>query len=306
MAIQKPMIVKPIFIVGAMRSGTTLLAEMLSRSVHIAHCPFELKDVWSQVGGVPMASPKTRDFQCPECSANDLWAGQREALTERFLQRIAACDGKVAGATFLNKNPHLSNKLPLVEALFPDARFVWIFRDLPQVVTSVRRLFTDVCQRRETWHWWPYPSETTRNRCWNAFYSVDSRPDISPDRIFPGGDVRFIAEYWLECNRAISGFVKRLPPACQMELDEEAMLIDPGKELAVLAAKLEIPSIDCDLVRDTVDLSRNDQWRDLLDENELEVLTDYVRAQAEEIDEILPEGRHASRQLAMLRSVANR
>ncbi|HEY7555380.1 MAG TPA: hypothetical protein VIH18_11285 [Candidatus Binatia bacterium] len=84
------------------------------------------------------------------------------------------------------------------------------------------------------------------------------------------------------------------------------MLIDPGKELAVLAAKLEIPSIDCDLVRDTVDLSRNDQWRDLLDENELEVLTDYVRAQAEEIDEILPEGRHASRQLAMLRSVANR
>ena len=58
----------PIFLVGTMRSGTTLLGDMLGQSPHIALCPFELKDIWSAVSGIPMASPKTRDLVCPECS----------------------------------------------------------------------------------------------------------------------------------------------------------------------------------------------------------------------------------------------
>jgi hypothetical protein len=284
-----PVVIRsPIFIVGAMRSGTTLLAEMLDRSEHIAYCRFELKDVWSQVGGIPMASPKTRDLTCPECTASDMRVGQRAALAATFLERMALCHGKVHGATLLNKNPHLSNKLPLVRALFPDSRFIWTFRDLPQVVASIMRLFSDVCKRQQTWHWWPYPCEMTRHRCWRAFYSVDCRPDIPRQRIFPGGDVRFIAEYWLESNRAIVDFFNELPEPARIEVKQQALLSDPVKELARIAARLGIPAIDCRQLRDNIDRTRNDQWSGLLDEDQIKILGEFVRSHAQEVEAILP------------------
>ncbi len=247
-----------------------------------------------------MASPKTRDSTCPEISSDGIQTGQREALTETFRRRIAACTGKVEGAAFLNKNPHLCNKLPLVKALFPDARFIWISRDLPQVVASVARLFADVWRRQQTWHWWPFPSETTRSRCWNAFFSLDSRPAVSSERIFPGGNILYIAEYWLESNSAVFDFFNRLPPESRIKVAEEAVLADPVKELADLAAKLEIPCIERDQVRDRVDLSRNEQWHGLLDKPQLEILGDFIHSHAEEIDSIFSGHGHASRYLASL------
>jgi hypothetical protein len=303
---QRPSIHRPIFLVGTMRCGTTMVAEMLGQSRYIAHCPFELKDVWSQVAGIPMASPKTRDSTCPECTADDIRTGQREALTETFRRRMASCSGKAEGAAFLNKNPHLCNKLPLVKALFPDARFIWIKRGLPQVVASVERLFADVCRRQQTWHWWPFPSETTRSRCWNAFFSSDTRPAVSPERIFPGGNIRFIAEYWLESNRAVFDFFNRLPPESHIEVAEEAVLADPVKELAVVAAKLEIPIIEREQMGNGFDLSRNDQWHGLLDKPQLEVLGDFVSDHAAVIDGIFSGGGRASRYLDSLRGASSR
>ena len=253
-----------------------------------------------------MASPKTRDSTCPEFSADDIQIGQRGSLTEIFLQRMAGCNGKAEGAAFLNKNAHLCNKLPLVKALFPDARFIWISRDLPQVVASLERLFVDVYRRQQTWHWWPFASETTRYRCWNAFYSADSRPTVPPERIFPGGNIRFIAEYWLESNRAVFDFFNRLPPESHIEVAEEAVLADPVKELAVLAAKLKIPFIEREQMGNGVDPARNDQWHGLLAKPQLEVLGDFVSDHVAEIDGIFSGGGQASRYLASLWSASNR
>jgi len=47
---------KPVFIVGCMRGGTTMLTDLLGRHPNIIHCPFELRMIWSRAGNVPMAS----------------------------------------------------------------------------------------------------------------------------------------------------------------------------------------------------------------------------------------------------------
>ena len=123
---------------------------------------------------------------------------------------------------------------------------------------------------------------------------------------FPGGNIRYIAEYWLESNSAVFDFFNRLPPESRIKVAGEAVLADPVKELADLAAKLEIPCIERDQVRHRVDLSRNEQWHGLLDKPQLEVLDDFIHSHAEEIDSIFSGHGHASRYLGTFRSAWSR
>lgn len=60
----------PVFLVGCMRSGTTMSANF--PGTHPIHCPFELRTIWSEIGNVPMASPKTRDRIYPCLKETDV------------------------------------------------------------------------------------------------------------------------------------------------------------------------------------------------------------------------------------------
>lgn len=290
---------RPVFVVGAMRSGTTLLADTLGQSPHIAHCPFELKDLWSQAG-VAMASPKTRDLQCRECDAVVATPAMRDRLTESFLARMSALPGKHADAVLLNKNPHLCNKLPLVRALFPDARFIWIHRALPQTVASIKRLFAEVQRRQSTWHCWPAPAAAVRNRCWHACHSADALTTLDADRVFPGGDIRYLAEYWLESNRAVAEFFAQTPGA-GVALSYEQFVKAPADALARLQGFVEVPFAALADNVAGVDRNRDQEWSALLNAAEIDALAGFVEANGEEIDGIFPGERPAGGYLRDLR-----
>ena len=271
-------VIRPVFVVGTMRSGTTLLAELLGRSPHLAHCGFELKDLWSGKAGVSMASPKTRDLTCPECDAARLRPGMAQALSSAFRERMAACEAKACGAVLLNKNPHLCNKLPLVDAMFPDARFIWIHRQLPQVVASLKRLFGDVHRRQATWHWWPQPDAQVRARCWNTAFAEKPPAGVPPERVFPGGDVRFLAEYWLESNLAVKRFFAELPSVRGTAVQEEKLLVAADAELARIHAWLELPAPADPVAAGELDGTRNSRWQGDLDADESASLDGFVKA----------------------------
>lgn len=278
-------VLRPVFIVGTMRSGTTLLAELLGQSPHVCHCPFELKDIWSRVGGIPMASAKTRDLKCPELDAKQAQLDTRKRLTDSFLTRMESCTGKVDGALFLTKNPHLCNKLPFVRALFPNARFIWIYRHLPQVVASLKLLFVDVQKRQGTWHIWPEASQTVRNRCWHAVHSEDQHPSAAAERVFPGGRVRFLAEYWLEANRAVNEFFSSNPGCDNLIVSEEALIAKPASVIAECLDYLKQPLMIPDGL-EHIDGSRNSSWLSLLSYSELEELKIFVIENKSDIDSI--------------------
>lgn len=279
---------------GAMRSGTTLLADLLGESKQIIHCPFELKDIWSAVGGVPMACPKTRDEVCRELTAKDVQPGQREKLAAAFSERMAAnSSGKAADAVFLNKNPHLCNKLPFVDALFPDARYIWIYRSLPSVVASLYSLFEVVNQRQQTWHYWPEPEHGTINRCWQAFHFELSK-GVDRSRCFPGGETQYLAEYWLESNRAIAGFFSFLLPERRHVIQEEALIENPGEQLEHCLAFLGLSTSVRPDVRESVDGTRNSTWGQKLNLMDLTQLLEFVKVHAQNIDIIFPGKNHAS------------
>ncbi len=268
---------EPIFVLGAMRSGTTLLADFLGRFPGIIRCPFELKDIWSKAGGVSMASPKTRETQCLELGAEDVRPGQRERLSAAFLERMRAnAAGKRPGAAFLNKNPHLCNKVPLVNALFPDARFIWIHRPLHQVVVSLRELFAEVNARQGTWHCWPEPGTAGRNRCWQAFHRKGALAGLDPRRVFPGGDITCLAEYWLESNRAIRESLAMIPRSRWHEVSEVKLLRDPDEAVRECLKFLgDVATGEFNLHRE-IDRSRDERWQSMITGEERSAIEDFL------------------------------
>ena len=129
---------RPIFMVGTVRSGSTLLANCLGEHPLIRYVGFELSGEWSQHGQAALASGHIDDAHCPTLGAEHASQAKRDALRERFANRLAEQGER---PHFLNKNPHLSNKLGFVRALFPDASLIVTGRDLRSTVASTKRLF---------------------------------------------------------------------------------------------------------------------------------------------------------------------
>jgi hypothetical protein len=281
----------PAFVIGCIRSGTTLLAELLGQSPGIVHCPFELKHIWSSVGGVPMASPRTRDTICEASSATEVRPGQAEALSRAFVAEMRKHSaGKRSDALFLNKNPHLSYKLPMVDALFPDARFIWISRPFPQVVASIKRLFEQSPERSQTWHYWPTPNPQRNARCWYNIHQKEFPNERDLARVFPGGNISYFAEYWLETNRAVADYLGTLPDERGLMVLEEDLIRDPDAEIARCLAFLGQPAHRSFDLNRTVDPTRNEGWEAVLSEQEHMSLQECVNTHQSEIEAILALG----------------
>ncbi len=275
---------KPIFLVGCMRSGTTMLSKFLGAHPEIIHCPFELKDIWSKDGNVPMSSPKTRDTTCPCLDEKDIKPGQLEQLTNALNQRMKLVSHrkkKSNDGTLLNKNPHFCNKMPFVNGLFPDARFIWIYRDLPSVVASMKKLFNDNS------HYWPKKVQN-KTRCW--IYHPDTNPPegIDRSRFFPGGNVKYLAEYWYENNLAVSEFLAGIPQKRYLIIREEDLIADPRKIVKQCFQFLGVKEYIPESLINRVDSNRNSLWHERLTENELESLLDFVQDQGTKLDHIIP------------------
>ncbi|MCP4693418.1 MAG: PqqD family peptide modification chaperone [Desulfobacterales bacterium] len=294
---------KPAFIVGCMRSCTTLLAEMLGRLDGVVYCPFELKGIWSGKGGVPMSSPGTRDAICPSLGPDDVMEGQADRLARAFLVEMEKNrrDGldrrdQRENAIFLNKNPHLCNKLPFVEALFPDARFIWIHRRLPRVVASLKALFETIHLRRRIRHYWPKPRPGVATRCWEAIHTACLPEGVDPERCFPGGDVKRLAEYWLESNRAVDAFFRTLPPRRRLAIRAERLIRSPGAWLARCRAFLGLPPGEpLENAGIEPDRTRDQLWRSRLQGDERERLLEFVTENQRAMDDLFPGENEATR-----------
>ncbi|HVS64418.1 MAG TPA: sulfotransferase [Thermoanaerobaculia bacterium] len=264
---------RPVFVVGTIRSGSTLTARCLGQHPLIRYVGFELAAEWSRVGGAPIAHCETDDPNCPPLGAEHATAAIRQALHDCFAARLAEAGER---PVFLSKNPHLSNKLAYLRALFPDASLVVSSRDVRSTVASIRALFP-ASPRGYAGCRIHLPEAP--GACWSqspphTFAGVD------PARTFPGGDVRVIAEYWLRTYEAIdaelAGFERstlahhrRLTAAPQEEL---ARVV---RELGIPARRFELPF--------AIDRGRNERWHQILSDREQDQLEGFIASERDRI-----------------------
>ena len=117
---------RPIFIIGAPRSGTSLLYAILRTSSKLAHWPGEAHEVWEAD-----YHPALREWDSNALDASDLESDAGERIKRSFFL--------VTGSRkrLIDKTPRNSLRVPFVNALFPDARFVFLMRDGRDNVNSL-------------------------------------------------------------------------------------------------------------------------------------------------------------------------
>lgn len=277
---------RPVFIVGTMRSGTSFLGQSLNEAESLIGCPFELRRVWSRAGRVPMASD-VGDETCPCLDASNMWLGQERALKDAFKQEMVNnlhTKTLTRNSRFLNKCPHLCNKLGLVDALFSQAHYLWTIRPLKEVVQSLNNLFQrPFFRQNDYFHLWPYIDGKEEPRCFSVLnYSAIESNEIS--RAFPGGDIQFLAEYWLESNLAVAKHFRAIERNRTLCVRHEDVIQKPHETAKNIERSLGLSRGQAGAVFKDSDSALTKQWDFNLKMSEELILAEFSETHSEAIN----------------------
>jgi hypothetical protein len=132
-----PRIERPLFIVAAPRSGSTLLFETLACTPQLATLGGEAH--WLVEGnealrpGAPgVDSNRLTAAHCSEAVAQDLVQAAAERLVDARGEPVRG-----ASARLLEKTPKNALRIPFFDCIFPEARFVFLWRDPRENISSI-------------------------------------------------------------------------------------------------------------------------------------------------------------------------
>ena len=149
---------RPVFIISAPRSGSTLLFETLakgSNSWTIGAESFHIVD------NIPALRLDQRGYTSDALDSDDATGSAARAVRVGFGSGQRDRDGDFmysatdlstpGSAVFVEKTPRNCVRIPFLKSVFPEARFVFLFRDPKAVISSMMEIWLG-CQRRGFWN----------------------------------------------------------------------------------------------------------------------------------------------------------
>ncbi len=110
---------RPVFIIGAPRSGTSMLYAILRRHSGLANWPGEAHEVWEHD-----FHPALRGWESNALGVADAGEGAAAARIQRSFYLVAGGRKRL-----IDKTPRNAPRVGFIDALFPDARFIYLKRD---------------------------------------------------------------------------------------------------------------------------------------------------------------------------------
>lgn len=122
---------RPVFIVAAPRSGSTMLFDALARVPDFKTIGGEAHEEFESVPGW---HPRDRGYESNRLTGADATPESAARLVAALLRRMPEARGAFR---FLEKTPKNVLRIPLLAALFPGARFIFLLREPRANVSSI-------------------------------------------------------------------------------------------------------------------------------------------------------------------------
>ncbi|HEY9848663.1 MAG TPA: sulfotransferase [Leptolyngbyaceae cyanobacterium] len=130
---------QPVFIVSSPRSGSSFLFETLVRS----------KNVWTigeesheAIEGIAKLHPAQRNYDSNRLTERDADRETAALLRERFWELLRDRNGQpvlpdAKTVRMLEKTPKNSLRIPFLSKVFPEALFIYLYREPQEVISSI-------------------------------------------------------------------------------------------------------------------------------------------------------------------------
>ena len=135
-ALYRRLFERPIFIVSTPRSGSSLLFETLANAPNLFTVGGESHGV---IERIPSFSLVSREWSSNRLTADDAQTDPVEQLARSFYEKLRDRDGRPAfgRVRMLEKTPKNALRVPFFDSVWPDAMFVYLYRDVRQTLASM-------------------------------------------------------------------------------------------------------------------------------------------------------------------------
>lgn len=257
---------RPLFIVSAPRSGSSMLFELLQHADGLWSTGVESHSALEHGTGL---HPRDRGWSSNRLTADDMTPALGPLLIDRLASRAANRTGTALRALprsrrprsirLLDKTPKNALRVPFLRSLFPDAQFVFLSREprgaLSSLIEGWRSGRFVTYPDLPDWPYWP----------WSFLLPADWHQ-------LRGAPLADIAAFqWAAANRQLLEDLEALPSTTWMSVEYDDLVADPTRVVRAVAEFAGCP-FDEPLARaagaDQVPLSRftllppdPDKWR---------------------------------------------
>jgi uncharacterized protein (TIGR03032 family) len=245
---------RPVFVVSSPRSGSTLLFETLARASALSTIGGESHRLIEEISGF---APDAHGWDSNRLTAADATPESVVALHRGFLSELRDPRGNPpAGGPvrMLEKTPKNSLRIPLLTAAFPDARFVYLYRDPRETISSMLDAW-------KSGRFVTYP----RLPDWNgppwSLLLVPGWRELAGAAL---GEI--VARQWAIATTILLDDLEQLDPEQWCVTSYDRLLADPESEMARLCEfcgvewDAELPAA-LPLSRHTLDSPAPEKWR---------------------------------------------
>ncbi|HBL14169.1 MAG TPA: hypothetical protein DD379_22820 [Cyanobacteria bacterium UBA11162] len=278
---------KPIFIVGAHRSGTTWLGKALEQHPDIA-CWNETRHLWfwgnfnkNKLGDVLIAE--------------DLNPRIKKHIEKTFINYLK----KKEKPRICDKTPGNCLRIPFIKEVFPDAKIILLIRDGRSVINSTEKKLNQPkgvpwkeMNRRlknvPVWEWYSFLP-----RLASRFKTIVGQP-LDYWGTQPPGWQEWVKQYpphivcakqWVETMKIATHTGRKLPLNNYREIYYEKLIASPRDEIAKIIEFADIKNTDSIITYalSTADPLRAVKWKDSLDEKVLSDIREIMEPMMSEL-----------------------
>jgi hypothetical protein len=246
---------RPVFIVSTPRSGSTLLFETLAQAPGLFTIGHESHRF---IEGLQPFTPAAHGWSSNRLTEADARHPAVELMTAAFYGHLKDRDGRPAEGRvrMLEKTPKNSLRVPWIDAIWPDAHFVYLYRDPRQTLASMIRAWQS--GKFKTYSnlpgWTGLPWSLVLVPGWEQFIGADL-PQI-------------VAHQWTAATSILIDDLSALPRHRCHAIDYNAFLESPQQQMQALASRLDLewdrqlPEV-LPASKMTLTVPDADKWREL-------------------------------------------